>query len=292
MNIEIKNILPEDYKLVIEFYSKYGDKSNDWYTKKLKNNIISGVIVGKVCIIKETNEIIASYLCKIQRLLSNNFLKSVQSIDTLTAPLHRKGNTTSKLAKEVYKYLKSESFDCIYGLPSQRADKFFCRILKWEIFKPTYSYYVFIPVFILRFCYKLVNFFFKNKKSFFFSKEKVNLLKNFIVINKNCVENYEKEFYWVSYDNGFFSNIGLCRSGNNLNIFDKLYLLMLISSKTKKLFLRTYSTEQNNTANIFTPFSIKKKALDFSGFVFNDSCKSSLKQSSFEFIEFDTFGLD
>ena len=292
MNIEIKDILPEDYSLIIEFYSKYGMKSYDWYNKKLKKNILSGTIIGKVCIIKETNEIIASYLCKIQRLLLNNSLKSVQSIDTLTAPLYRKGNITAKLSKEVYKYLKSESFDCIYGLPSRRADKFFSRILKWEIFNPTYSYYVFIPVFILRFCYVLINFIFKNKKSFSYSREKVNLLKNFFVVNENCTEKYIKEFYWVSYDNGFFTDIGLCRSGNNLNIFDKFYILMIISSKSKKFFLRTYSTERSNTANIFNPFSFKKKGLDFSGFTFNDNCKFFLKQSSFEFIEFDTFGLE
>ncbi len=178
-------------------------------------------------------------------------------------------------------------------MPSRRADKFFNRILKWEVFKPTYSYYVFIPVFILHFCYLLINFFFKNKKIFYKPKEKVNLLKNIISVNENCIENYEKEFYWVSFDNGFFSNIGLCRSSNKLiSIFDKLYLLMTMSSKTKKLFLRTYSTECSETANIFAPFSFKKKGLDFSGFVFNDSCKLYLKQSSFEFVEFDTFGID
>ena len=290
MNIEIKDVLSENYKAIIEFYSKYGDKTYSWYDKKLKNGIISGKIIGKICRVKETNEIVASYLCRIQPLLSNPLLKSVQSIDTLTAPSHRKGGITAKLAKEFYEYLKTESYDCIYGLPNPRADKFFYRILKWNLSRETYSYNVFIPVFILRFFYNLMNFFTKEKKSFNYSLEKKNQLNNKLIINADCIENQKRGAYWISYEQTFFTNIGLCRTGRNLSLFDKFYILMMMSSVAKSFFLRTYSTNQTETAKIFSPFSFRKKALDFSGVILKKDNKFSFGEQSFEFIEFDTFG--
>lgn len=292
MSFEIKDVHSENYKPIIEFYSKYGDRSYNWYDKKLKNEIISGTIIGKICIIKETNQIVASYLCRIQPLLSNPSLKSVQSIDTLTAPSHRKGSITAKLAKEFYEYLRTESFDCIYGLPNLRADKFFYRILKWNLSRETYSYHVFIPVFILRFLYSFINFFTKGKNFFNYSFEKINHLNKKLIINSNCVENQNRGAYWVSYEHAFFTNIGLCRTGRNLNIFDKLYLLTMMSSVAKSFFLRTYSTNQTETAQIFSPFSFKKKARDFSGVILKNDCKFSFGEQSFEFVEFDTFGLE
>jgi hypothetical protein len=33
MDIKIKTISPEDYKLIINFYAKYGDQSYEWYIK-------------------------------------------------------------------------------------------------------------------------------------------------------------------------------------------------------------------------------------------------------------------
>lgn len=67
---------------------------------------------------------------------------------------------------------------------------------------------------------------------------------------------------------------------------------MMISSKAKTFFLRTYSTDNTETASIFKPFSLKKKALDFSGLVLTEKTNLTFKEKFFEYIEFDTFGLD
>lgn len=292
MSIQIKIVNSENYKSIINFYAKYGDRPYEWYDKKLKNGIISGKIIGKVCINLENDEIVASYLCKIQPLLSTPSLKSVQSIDTLTAPSFRKGSVTFKLAKEFYQYLRDNSFDCIYGLPSRRADKFFYKILKWNLSKKTFSYYVLVPTIILRFFFNLTNIFLGNKNIFHYQEEKIYELKKKFEINSNCFENQNRGAYWVSYENKYFTNIGICRTGKRLNIFHKFYLLMMMSSKAKSLFLRTYSTDQTETAKIFNPFSFKKKALDFSGLNLKEKSKLPFKVNSFEYIEFDTFGLD
>ena len=152
MIFEIKNLTPDNHNSIINFYSKYGDRTYNWYEKKLKKDIISGVIIGKICIINK-NEIIGSYLGRIQSLLSNPTLKAVQSIDTLIAPSHRGGTILIKLAKEFYEDLKKESFDCIFGLPNKKIEKFRYKFLKWNLSKPTYSYTIFIPIFLLRFFY-------------------------------------------------------------------------------------------------------------------------------------------
>ena len=149
-----------------------------------------------------------------------------------------------------------------------------------------------IPTFILRFFFNLTNICLGNKKIFSYQKEKIYELKKKFEINSNCFENQNRGAYWVSYENKYFTNIGICRTGKKLNILHKIYLLMMMSSKTKSLFLRTYSTDQTETASIFNPFSFKKKALDFSGLNLREKSNLPFKVNSFEYIEFDTFGLD
>ena len=41
MIFEIKNVNPDNCELLLDFYSKYGDRSFNWYEKKLKKEIIS-----------------------------------------------------------------------------------------------------------------------------------------------------------------------------------------------------------------------------------------------------------
>jgi hypothetical protein len=105
MIFEIKNVNPDNCELLLDFYSKYGDRSFNWYEKKLKKEIISGTIIGKICTINE-NEIIGDYLGRIQSLLSNPSLKAVQSIDTLISPSYGGGKILIRLAKEFYELLK------------------------------------------------------------------------------------------------------------------------------------------------------------------------------------------
>ena len=49
--------------------------------------------------------------------------------------------------------------------------------------------------------------------------------------------------------------------------------------------------KETETAKIFAPFSIKKKALNFSGRNLTNKIDLPFNEQSLEFIEFDTFGL-
>ena len=292
MQTEIRNLVIENYKPIIDFYAKHGDRSYDWYNKKFKKDIISGKIIGTLCFEKNSNNIVGAYLGRIQVLLCNPSLKAVQSIDTLISPKYRGGKILIKLAREFYDFLEKESFDCVYGLPNSNIKKFRYKFLNWNYSKTTYSYNVIIPVFILRFFFYIFNYVIGSKQSFNFSNESIDQLKKKLFVNNDCLENKIKGAYWISYDSNFFTYIGLCRTGKKLNILSKLYLLMMISSKAKTFFLRTYSTDNTETASIFKPFSLKKKALDFSGLVLTEKNNLSFKEKFFEYIEFDTFGLD
>ena len=39
MIYEFKNVTPENYISIIQFYAKYGDRSFSWYEKKLKDDL-------------------------------------------------------------------------------------------------------------------------------------------------------------------------------------------------------------------------------------------------------------
>lgn len=292
MDLKIKDVLPNDYDYLIKFYSKYGGMPYRWYSKKLKKGIISRQIIGKICIKSNTNEIVGAYLGRVQPLLSNYELKSIQSIDTLISPDYRGGKILIKLAREFYEHLKLNSFDCIYGLPNHKIEKFRYRFLKWNYFNTTYVYYVLVPVFILKILYKIFNVFIGNKYNYNFTVNKIEKIIKLIHINEECLKYHVRGVYWISHDSSLFTNIGLCRYGKTPNIFDKLFLLTLMSSKSKSFFLKTYSTSNTETAKIFKPFSFKKKALNFSGLLFNYDSDFKNSKKYFEFIEFDNFGLD
>tara|TARA_B100001057_G_scaffold386666_1_gene393667 strand:- start:2063 stop:2935 length:873 start_codon:yes stop_codon:yes gene_type:complete len=289
MNFEIKNLSPDNYEPVIDFYSKYGDRSFSWYEKKLKKEIMSGNIVGKVCF--DNEKVIGAYLGRIQTLLCSPSLKAIQSIDTLIAPSHRGGKILIRLAKEFYQFLKLNSYDVVYGLPNKKIEKFRYKFLNWKLLAPTYSFTVFIPIFLLRFIYYFFRFFLKKRMFFDYKNEKENLIKNKLTIKNYTHENLAHGIYWINGQNNYFTFIGLFRIEKNLNIFQKFLALLVASSNSKGYFLKTYSTSNSETADIFKPFSIKKKALNFSGCFLTNRAEILLKGSSFEFVEFDTFGL-
>jgi hypothetical protein len=292
MNIKFENVLPKNYKAIIQFYAKYSVKSYKWYNQKLKKGLISGKIIGKIAINKTNNKIIGAYIGRIQNLLSNPSLKAVQSIDTLISPAYRGGKVLINLSREFYEFLKVQNFDCVYGLPNEKIKKFRYKFLKWNFSKFTYTYYVFIPVLVLRLLYTCANLV-GIKKIFNYSNKNIHDLKFFLFLNENCIENRNiKGIYWVSHESSYFTNIGLCRTGKNLSISDKLYLLMIMSLHAKSLFLRTYGTEESETTSIFSPFSIKKKALEFSGRILKNDGNIIFKEQFFEFVEFDNFGLE
>ena len=290
MDVRIASISPEDHKLIINFYAKYGDQSYDWYTKKLKDDIISKKIIGEICIDKKTNKIVGVYLGRIQPLLSSPSLKAVQSIDTLISPNYRGGRVLINLANKFYKSLNEKYFDYIYGLPNKRIEKFRLKFLKWNYSAATYCYIVFIPIFLLRFFYFFIKLFIKNKILFNFSLEKINLLKKILKINIDLNENFIHGAYWISNESSLFTEIGLCRTSKNLSIFNNLILLSIFASTARGFFLKTYSTKDTETAEVFRFFSIKKKALNFCGLNLKNKPKKIFNQKSFEFIEFDNFG--
>ena len=290
MIFEIKNVNPDNCELLLDFYSKYGDRSFNWYEKKLKKEIISGTIIGKICTINE-NEIIGAYLGRIQSLLSNPSLKAVQSIDTLISPSYRGGKILIRLAKEFYEFLKKNSYDCVFGLPNKKIEKFRYKFLNWNLSRQTYSYTVFVPIFLLRFFFYVIKIFIKKKIFFNYSHEKIDALKKVLKSSDYSYENKAYGAYWIASKNFYFTFIGLCRVGRTLNIFEKFFLLLIIAEKANGFFLKTYSTEKTETAKIFSPFSIKKKALNFSGRNFTNNTNLPFAEQSLEFVEFDTFGL-
>ena len=289
MNIEIKSLTPDDYKSLMDFYSRYGDRSFYWYEKKLKKEIMAKTIIGKICL--TNGKIIGAYLGRIQTLLTNPSLKGVQSIDTLIAPPYRGGKILLNLARKFYEFLKMNSYNCIYGLPNNKIEKFRYKFLNWKLINPTYSYTIYIPIFFLRIFYYFINLFIKKKKLYNFEKKKIDLLKKNLRVPDYVLENKSNGAYWIASHNAYFTFIGLFRTEKNLNILQKFILILIASSKAKGFFLKTYSTDRTETAKIFEPFSIKKKALNFSGLFFSDKDKNLLKKRNFEFIEFDTFGL-
>jgi hypothetical protein len=290
MIFEIKNVNSDNCKSLLNFYSKFGDRSFNWYEKKLKKEIISGTIIGKICTINE-NEIIGAYLGRIQSLLSNPSLKAVQSIDTLISPSYRGGKILIRLAKEFYDFLKKDSYDCVFGLPNKKIEKFRYKFLNWNLSRQTYSYTIFIPIFLLRFLYYLIKIFIKKKNFFNYSDKKIDALKKILRSSDYSCENKAYGAYWIASKNFYFTFVGLCRVGRTLNIFEKFFLLLIIAEKADGFFLKTYSTEKAETAIIFSPFSIKKKALNFSGLNFTDKKNLQFSEQSLEFVEFDTFGL-
>ena len=289
MNFEIKNLSPDNYNSVIDFYSKYGDRSFSWYEKKLKEEIMSGNIVGKICF--DNENVVGAYLGRIQTLLCSPSLKAIQSIDTLIAPSHRGGKILIRLAKEFYQFLRLNSYDVVYGLPNKKIEKFRYKFLNWKLLAPTYSYTVYIPIFLLRFFYHFFSFFIKKKIFFDFKKEKFFLIKKSLIIKNYTQENLKHGIYWTNGQNKYFTFIGLFRVEKNLNIFEKFFVLLTASSNSNGYFLKTYSTLNSETANIFKPFSIRKKALNFSGCFLSNEAEALSKKNSFEFFEFDTFGL-
>lgn len=292
MNIEIKSVSAQNCEDIINFYYKYGEQKYEWYKKKLKEDILNGRIVGKICQIKGENEVLGSYLGRIQPLLSNPSIKAIQSIDTLIAPPLRGGIFLRSLANEFYKQLKEKSFVYIYGLPNKKIEKFRYRVLKWKPSHYTFSYTIFIPIFILKFIFKIFNFFSKKKITFNFSIDQVNSLKKSLYLEDTLIENYSRDVYWITSENFYFTYVGLCRTGKkNLSKYEIFYLLMIIANSAKGFFLKTYATKNSETGKIFQPFSIIKKNLPFSGLDLSHDNRQSLNNLSFELIEFDTFGL-
>lgn len=291
MITEINTVNSKNCNNILDFYTKYGDQSYDWYKKKLETDILSGRIIGKICQIKDGNEVLGSYLGRIQSLLCNPSLKAIQSIDTLIAPPFRGGIVLRSLANAFYMDLKEKSFNFIYGLPNKKIDKFRYRVLKWYPIKDTYSYTVFVPIFLLRWIYKILRFIIKKKLILNFSKNQINSLKELLILPKSSIEYQLYGAYWVLSENFYFSYIGLCRAGRNINKLEKFFLLLAIANTAKGLFLKTYATENSETAKIFKSFSFTKKNLDFSGLVLSKNYYSSFSEHSFEFVEFDTFGL-
>ena len=291
MVTEINTVSSKNCNHIINFYAKYGDQSYDWYKKKLKKDILYGRVIGKICQIKGKNEVLGSYLGRIQSLLCDPSLKAIQSIDTLIAPPLRGGIVLRSLANEFYKDLKEKSFVFIYGLPNKKIDKFRYRVLKWYPIKNIYSYTVLVPIFLLRWIYKVLKFIIKKKLILNFSKKQINFLKGFLILPKSSKEFYYNGVYWVLSENFYFSYIGLCRAGKNINKLENFFLLLAIANSAKGLFLKTYATENSETAKILKPFCFTKKNLDFSGLVLSKNYHYSFSEHSFEFVEFDTFGL-
>jgi hypothetical protein len=291
MVTEINTVSSKNCNHIINFYAKYGDQSYDWYKKKLKKDILYGRVIGKICQIKGKNEVLGSYLGRIQSLLCDPSLKAIQSIDTLIAPPLRGGIVLRSLANEFYKDLKEKSFVFIYGLPNKKIDKFRYRVLKWYPIKNIYSYTVLVPIFLLRWIYKVLKFIIKKKLILNFSKKQINFLKGFLILPKSSKEFYYNGVYWVLSENFYFSYIGLCRAGRNMSKLEKFFLLLVIANSASGFFLKTYATENSETAKIFNSFSLLKKNLDFSGLILSKKNYYSLSEKSFEFVEFDTFGL-
>jgi hypothetical protein len=291
MKIEIADIRDREIDEILSFYATYGGGDLSWYRNKLQKDFNSGRLLGKLCIDSETNKIVGSYLGVSQTLLSNPALKSVQSIDTLIAPQARGGGSLRKVANTFYEHLANSGYDCVYGLPNKNIELVRFRVLGWNESRLTYRYFVPIPTFILRILFRIISLSRFGKISFTVKPKDINQIKELVMSNDRIEYIVNNGMLSCAYKSGILQKVGVVRTGQVLGFIGCLNALCHLAMRSKGLFLMTYATSDSETSSIFNRFSIKRKALKFSGLNLNKGHNYSFGEAPFEFVEFDTYGM-
>jgi hypothetical protein len=291
MEIKVIDIRDKEFSEVLQFYAENGDEEASFYKYKLQSAHDRGALIGKLCVTPEDDKIIGAYLGVDQPLLCNPMLKAAQSIDTLVSPEARGKGVIRKVAREYYTQLRALGYDSVYGLPNKKIEGIRFGALGWNESRLTYRYFVPIPIPLLKLGYLLFSYLGPSYIRFSAREEDLNLSKVRLSENKDVHWSYFEGLLKSSYKKGLFEKVGAVRAGQYSGMLGKLAILCALAARSKGLFLMTYATAGSETGHIFSAFSIKQEGLKFSGMNLISIPNYSFGEVSFEFVEFDTFGL-
>ena len=290
MKIKVIDIREKSFSQLLQFYSDNGDKEISFYKNKLQKDYDSGALLGKLCVTEGDNNITGSYLGVDQPLLCNPATKSAQSIDTLVSTEVRGRGVIRKVAEEYYSQLRTLGYVSVYGLPNKEIEGIRFGALGWNESRLTYRYLVPIPIPLLKLGYFLISYLKPSYLRFTARAEDLDLAKERLSDNKDVLWTYNDGLLQCSYKEGLFQKVGAVRAGQYKGIMRKLAVICGLASCSKGLFLMTYATAGSETGRLFSTFSIKQDGLKFAGMNLASNTHS-FGEDSFEFVEFDTFGL-
>lgn len=291
MDHSIVDLRTIPFDRLIAFYEKNGFGPANWYRQKLAPPHQSGKLLGSVCVDTASGEILGAYLGLDQPLLCNPALKAVQSIDTLISPQARGGNLLRQVGEAFYRELAERGYDCVYGLPTRRSAPLRERALGWNKSRATYRYLVPLPIPLLKLADLVFRLLPGQAASSVRKERALDTWTKACSAHPNWVCHDERELFSIGYRRGVFAKIGLVRCRRSMGWLDRFKTLCRLASLCDGWFLLTYATEDSDTARLFSSFSLKKWALNFSGRLLGAESKFSFGETSFEFLEFDTFGL-
>lgn len=289
MDYSIVDLRTLSFDKVIDFYEQNTDVPARWYRRKLEAHFTSGKLLGRVCVDNASGSIVGAYLGLDQPLLCNPVLKAVQSIDTLISPQARGGNLLRRIGEAFYSDLAARGYDCVYGLPTTRSEPLRVRALGWNKARTTRRYLVPVPTPVLRLMHLVLRS--PSSSGTHRRQPELEALIRHLTGDGPCICHDSPALLFVAYQSGLFTKVGFIRTRRNLGWLDRLRTLCSVAAASPGWFLLTYATEDSETATLFSSFSLSKKALNFSGRVLRPGSRFSFGETSFEFVEFDTFGL-
>jgi hypothetical protein len=273
---------------IIAFYEHNTSAPAEWHRRKLTDPYRSGKLLGQLCVDSASQQIVGAYLGLDQPLLCNPALKAVQSIDTLISPQARGGSLLRQIGQSFYRDLSTRGYDCVYGLPTSRSEPLRERALGWNKARTTYRYVVPVPIPVLRLAHLVL------RKPAQWSQRKdaaLDALARRFGGDAAFVSHDRPGLFFIAYRSGLFAKVGLIRTRRNLGWLDRLRTLCSVAASAPGWFLMTYATEDSETARVFSALSVRKQTLNFAGRLIGAEARFSFGEISFEFIEFDTFGL-
>jgi len=290
MEYSIVDLRAVPFDKLVAFYEENTAVPAHWHRRKLESHYATGKLLGSLCM-DSSGRLLGAYLGLDQPLLCNPALKAVQSIDTLISPQARGGSLLRQIGESFYRGLSERGFDCVYGLPTRRSEPLRERALGWNKSRAAYRYVVPIPIFLL----KIAHLGFQSLRPRDQSPhrkrpELESLMRHFSEHPKYACHD-QRELFSISYRSGAFTKVGLVRARRNMGLRHRLETLCSLAARSSGWFLLTYATEDSETARLFSSFSLKKHTLNFSGRLISPGPKFSFGETSFEFAEFDTFGL-
>jgi len=291
MDHSIVDLRTVPFDRLVAFYEKNGFGSANWYRQKLAPPHQSGKLLGSVCVDNSSGDILGAYLGLDQPLLCNPALKAVQSIDTLISPQARGGALMRQIGESFYRELADRGYDCVYGLPTRRSEPLRERALGWNKSRATYRYLVPLPVPLLKLAHLAFLLLLRPETSSLRKEPGLDALARAFSQQAGYICHDQRDLFFVAYRRGAFAKIGLVRSRRHRGWLDRFRTMCRLASLCGGWFLLTYATEDSETAQLFSSFSLRKWALNFSGRLLGADSKFSFGETSFEFLEFDTFGL-
>jgi hypothetical protein len=291
MKLKIVDLSEVSFENLIEFYAKNGEAQMEWYVVKFERIYNSGLLLGSLCIDIDGGEIIGAYLGVQQQLLCNKNLMAVQSIDTLIAHKARGGGILKKLAVHYYSMLVKRGFNCVFGMPNKNIEQLRYRLLGWNKSRDIYFFVSYFPAPILRLFSKLFRFAHDSPNNLESSRKQAFELEKKYKLSDHILFSSDGSIVSATYDTKLCTKVGLIRYRGKNTFLKRFKILCAVAERGTGFFLTTYATIDSETASYFNHFSVKKRSSPFCGLILNNDPPYSFGEQSFEFIEFDTFGI-